>query len=75
MKFINNATSTNIAITVRLAGEKYHRTFVVMKSGIRKSVSITVFSSATKSEIPLSNISVPTVRTIALILKYAMKYP
>ena len=62
-------------ITVRLAGEKYIKTFVVIKSGTLKSVSITVFSSAIKRATPLKSINVPTVITIALILIKAMTKP
>ena len=62
-------------ITIKLAGEKYINILVVMKSGTLKSVNITVFSSATTNEIPLNNIKVPTVKTIARTLKKAIKKP
>ena len=65
----------NMKITVRLAGEKYIKTLVVIKSGTLKSVNITVFSSAISKATPLSNISVPTVITIALILMNAITKP
>ena len=48
-------------ITVRLAGEKYIKTLVVIKSGTLKSVSITVFSSAINKATPLKSINVPTI--------------
>ena len=62
-------------ITVRLAGEKYIKTLVVIKSGTLKSVSITVFSSAINKATPLKSINVPTVITIALILINAITKP
>ena len=72
---MNKPTTINMAITKRLAGEKKVRTFIEIKSGTLKSVSITVFSSAANNATPRRSIRVPTVKTIALTLRYAMKYP